>query len=257
MGEQMYRCRHGAGKLSPGGIDHRWPRACRAAEGDAPSLPVFTPHPSDWSPDYTLFPYNLWQTRVTPEQITAQRESCQWFNAQYDILMTQVFGFQRFLGDRHDAWSTTGVQAAADVVVANLDQSGAFLDSRAHTLFIINYPDQSEYSPLYNGDSIYHLWYQITQISDKMKRENALRTDQREHRDRQRVRHRDSTVASVRRGMMPALARAAVTVGWASASRRCRSALGSLARYRARSATLNGNHHGAWNNPTILTIAPR
>ena len=66
--------------------------------------------------------------------------------------------------------SAAGVQAAADAVVANLDQSAAFLDPRAHTLFIINYPDQSEYSPLYNGDSIYHLWYQLTQISDKMKR---------------------------------------------------------------------------------------
>ena len=145
-------------------------RAHADPEGAAPSLPVFTPHPSDWSPNYTVFPYNLWQIRVTPEQITAQRESCQWFNAQYDILMSQVFGFQHFLGDRHDAWTEAGVQAAADAVVANLDQSAAFLDPRAHTLFIINYPDQSEYSPLYNGDSIYHLWYQLTQISDKMKR---------------------------------------------------------------------------------------
>lgn len=145
-------------------------RAHAEPEGAVPSLPVFTPRPSDWSPNYAVFPYNLWQIRVTPEQITAQRESCQWFNAQYDTLMTQVFAFQRFLGDSHDAWSTTGVQAAADVVVANLEQSAAFLDPRAHTLFIINYPDQSEYSPLYNGDSIYHLWYQLTQISDKMKR---------------------------------------------------------------------------------------
>ena len=84
--------------------------------------------------------------------------------------MSQVFGFQHFLGDRHDAWTEAGVQANADAVVANLDQSAAFLDPRAHTLFIINYPDQSEYSPLYNGDSIYHLWYQLTQISDKVKR---------------------------------------------------------------------------------------
>lgn len=145
-------------------------RAHADPEGAAPSLPVFTPQPSDWSPNYTVFPYNLWQIRVTPEQITAQRESCQWFNAQYDTLMSQVFGFQHFLGDRHDAWTEAGVQATADAVVANLDQSAAFLDPRAHTLFIINYPDQSEYSPLYNGDSIYHLWYQLTQISDKMKR---------------------------------------------------------------------------------------
>ncbi|MGV0598406.1 hypothetical protein A5776_03430 [Mycolicibacterium elephantis] len=138
------------------------------AEPAAPTLPVFTPHPSDWQPDYTVFPYNLWQIRVTPEQITAQRESCQWFNAQYDQLMNQVFGFQRFLGDQGDDWSAPGVTESGDVVVANLDQSAEFLDPRAHTLFIINYPDQSEYSPLFHGDSIYRLWYQFTQISDKM-----------------------------------------------------------------------------------------
>ena len=136
----------------------------------APSLPVFVPSPSDWSPDYTVFPYNLWKDRVTPEQIVAERDACQWFNAQYDTLMNGVLGFQRFLGDAHDDWSAPGVHAASDVVVANVDQSAAFLQPRAQTLFIVNYPDQSQYSPLYNGDSIYHLWYQLTQISDKMKR---------------------------------------------------------------------------------------
>ena len=142
------------------------------ADADAaPSLPVFTPHPSDWSPDYVTFPYNLWQNRVTPEQVIAQRDSCQWFNAQYDTLIIQAKGFRDALDSAHDVWTAPGVQAAADVLAANLDQSAAFLDPRAHTLFITNYPDQSEYSPLYNGDSIFHLWYQLTQISDKIKRQ--------------------------------------------------------------------------------------
>ncbi|CQD11968.1 hypothetical protein BN970_02438 [Mycolicibacterium conceptionense] len=136
--------------------------------GAAPTLPAFVPHPSDWSPNYTVFPYNLWQVRVTPEQIDAQRESCQWFNSQYATLMSQIVGFQHFLGDQHDYWTAPGVQAAGDAVRANVDQSAAFLDPRAHTLYITNYPDQSQYSPLYNGDSIYHLWYQLTQISDKI-----------------------------------------------------------------------------------------
>ena len=87
---------------------------------------------------------------------------------QYDPLMSQVFGFQHQLGDQHDVWSARGVQAAGNTVKANLDQSAAFLNPRAHTLYIVNYPDQSQYSPLYNGDSIYHLWYQVTQISDKI-----------------------------------------------------------------------------------------
>lgn len=141
-----------------------------AADAEPDRLPVFVPHPSDWSPDYTVFPYNLWQLRVTPEQITAERDSCQWFNAQYDTVMNQALGFQHFLGDRHDDWSVPGVRAFADTLVANLDQSAAFLDPRAHTLYITNYPDQSQYSPLFHGDSIYHLWYQLTQISDKTKR---------------------------------------------------------------------------------------
>lgn len=143
-----------------------------AAPGRAetPSLPVFTPHPSDWSPDYTVFPYNLWQMRVTPEQVTALRESCQWFNAQFDTLMAGAHGFQNFLDQNHDVWSTPGVQSAAGTVVANLDQSAAFLEPRVHTLYITNYPDHDEYSPLYHGDSFFSLWNQLTGMSDKIRR---------------------------------------------------------------------------------------
>ncbi|SBS76996.1 conserved exported hypothetical protein [uncultured Mycobacterium sp.] len=135
---------------------------------NAPSLPPFIPYASGWQPNTVVYPYNLWQNRVTPEQVTAMRESCQWLNAQYDTLMSQVFGFQHFLDQRHDVWTAPGVQPAADAVIANLDQSAAFLDPRGHTLFIVNYPDQSEYSPVYNGDSMFHLWYQLSQISDNM-----------------------------------------------------------------------------------------
>ncbi|BBX09932.1 hypothetical protein [Mycolicibacterium aichiense] len=139
------------------------------ADNPTPSLPQFVPHASDWQPDTTVYPYNLWQNRVTPEQVAAMRDSCQWFNAQYDQLMSQTLGFQKLLDSQHDNWQAPGVPHAANTIEANLDQSAAFLDPRAHTLFIVNYPDQSEYSPVYNGDSMYHLWYQLTQISDNMK----------------------------------------------------------------------------------------
>lgn len=138
------------------------------ADDTAPSLPVFVPYPSDWTPDYTVYPYNLWQSRVTPEMVAAERDACQWFNAQYDTLRDQIAGFQRYLGERTDDYTAPGVQAVADLVRANIDQSAAFLDPRVHTLYIVNYPDRSEYSPLYNGDSFYRLWYQFTQISDKI-----------------------------------------------------------------------------------------
>ena len=138
------------------------------ADSAAPSLPVFVPYPSGWQPNYTVFPYNMWQTRVTPEMVTAERDACQWFNAQYDTLSGQAFGFQHALRDNSDVWSAVG--GAGDVLKANLDQSATFLDPRVHTLYITNYPDQSEYSPLYNGDSFYRLWFQLTQISDKIAR---------------------------------------------------------------------------------------
>ena len=76
-----------------------------------------------------------------------------------------------FLDEAGDDWSAPGVQQSADVVTANLNQSAAFLDPRVHTLYITNYPDQSQYSPLYNGDSFYHLWYQYIQISDKIRQQ--------------------------------------------------------------------------------------
>ncbi|WP_299565414.1 hypothetical protein [uncultured Mycolicibacterium sp.] len=141
----------------------------RAEDGAAPTLPVFTPHESAWQPDDTVFPYNLWRVRVTPEQVVAMRDACQWFNAQYDELMGQVFALENLLADHHDDWSAPGVARAGDVVAANLDQSAAFLDPRVHTLFIVNYPDQSEYSPVFHGDSMYRLWFQFTRIADAIR----------------------------------------------------------------------------------------
>ncbi len=103
------------------------------ADNPTPSLPQFVPHQSDWQPNTAIYPYNLWQNRVTPEQVTAMRDSCQWFNAQYGPLMSQVFGFQHFLDSQHDNWQAPGVQQAANTVEANLDQSAAFLDPPAPT----------------------------------------------------------------------------------------------------------------------------
>lgn len=139
-----------------------------AAVGLAATL-AGSAHADDWSPDYTTFPYNLWQNRVTPQMVDAQREACHWFNTQYDGLAAQSWGFQNALHDTFDDWNS--VQGAAGVLKANIDQAAAYLDPRVHTLYITNYPDQSQYSPLYNGDSFYHLWFQLTQLSDKIARQ--------------------------------------------------------------------------------------
>jgi hypothetical protein len=125
----------------------------------------FAPGPG-WSPDYQTFPYNLWQNRVTPDMVTAEGEACHWFNTQYDALAGQAFGFQNALRDSYDSWAQ--VQGAGDALRANIDAATTFLDPRVHTLYITNYPDLSQYSPLYHGDSFYHLWYQLKAISDKI-----------------------------------------------------------------------------------------
>src|SRR6516164_6297335 len=57
-----------------------------------PPLPVIVPTPSNWQPK---FPWPFDQTRgsVTDADINAEREMCQWYNAQYDTLMGQVDNF--------------------------------------------------------------------------------------------------------------------------------------------------------------------
>lgn len=142
-----------------------------ADDAAVPALPGFVPHPSNWAPNYTAYPFNLWQSRVTPEQITAERDACQWFNAQYGTLRDQVYGLQRALGDRSDDWTAPGIGPLAASTKANIDQSAAFLEPRARALYIVNYPDRSEYSPLFHGDSFHFLWFQLTQISDKIARQ--------------------------------------------------------------------------------------
>lgn len=141
------------------------------ADDAAPALPGFVPSPSNWTPNYTVYPYNLWQSRVTPEQIAAQRDACQWFNAQYGTLRDQIAGFQRDLAARSDDWTTPDISRRAAAVLANVGVSTAFLEPRARTLYVVNYPDRSEYSPLFHGDSFHYLWFQLTQIGDKIARQ--------------------------------------------------------------------------------------
>jgi len=136
-----------------------------------PPLPVFTPAPSDWSPNFDIWPYNTFTSRVTPEMIGAMSDSCQWFTSQFDPLMGQINDFNRYLGDRHDDYATGGVQRNADAVVANIDRSTVFLGPRVKPLIITNQPDNfGPYSPIYGGDSMTHLTFQLSRISDSIKR---------------------------------------------------------------------------------------
>lgn len=137
----------------------------------APPLPVFTPAPSDWSPNSDIWPYNVFASRVTPEMVGGMSDSCQWFNAQFDPLMGQINDFNRYLGDQHDDFSVGGVRRIADAVVANIDQSTTFLAPRVRPLIITNQPDNlGPYSPIIGGEPVTHLVFQLSRISDSIKR---------------------------------------------------------------------------------------
>ena len=122
----------------------------------APPLPLFTPTPTDRGPNFA-FPHNLHQNQVTDADITAEREMCEWFNAQFDVLMDQINTFNGNLAANHDDYSASEQQA--DAVTANIDQSERFLDPRARTftlqsncrVFIAD-DDCEQYYPLFEAN---------------------------------------------------------------------------------------------------------
>nr|WP_318276363.1 hypothetical protein [Mycobacterium eburneum] len=140
-----------------------------ADSGPPPPLPVFTPGPSDWSPHSEIWPYSTFTEKVTPEMISGMSDSCQWFAAQFDPLMGQINDVNRVLGDNHDVYS--GVQSQVNAVVANIDQSTGFLAPRLQPLTIRNTPDNfGPYSPIYGGEQMTSVLFQLSSIADSMKR---------------------------------------------------------------------------------------
>lgn len=138
-----------------------------------PPLPAFTPAPSDWSPNFDIWPYNTFTSRVTPEMIGGMADSCQWFKSQFDPLLGQINDFNRYLGDQHDDYTAGGAQRNANAVVANIDRSTVFLAPRVKPLIITNEPDNfGPYSPIYGGESMTHLAFQLSRISDSIKRKD-------------------------------------------------------------------------------------
>lgn len=138
-----------------------------------PPLPAFTPAPSDWSPNFDIWPYNTFTSRVTPEMIGGMSDSCQWFKTQFDPLLGQINDFNRYLGDQHDDYTAGGAQRNANAVVANIERSTAFLAPRVKPLIITNEPDNfGPYSPIYGGESMTHLAFQLSRIGDSIKRKD-------------------------------------------------------------------------------------
>lgn len=136
-----------------------------------PALPGFVPGPSDWSPHTDIWPYTTFTYQLTPEMVGGMSESCQWFAARFDPLMGQINDVNRTLGDQHDGYA--GVQQQVNAVVTNIDQSTAFLAPRVTPLTIRNNPDNyGPYSPIYGGDQITGVLFQLSRIADGIKRKD-------------------------------------------------------------------------------------
>lgn len=146
-------------------------RAVADADAPPPPLPVFTPGPSNWKPNFEIWPYSTFTNQVTPEMISGMSDSCQWFLAQFDPLMGQINDFNTGLRNHHDSYPA--VQAWADAVVANIDQSTAFLAPRLQPLTIRNTPDNyGPYSPIYGGEYITKMMFQLTRVSENIKQQS-------------------------------------------------------------------------------------
>lgn len=127
----------------------------------APPLPLFTPTASNWTPKVP-YSYQATQKNVTEADINAEREMCQWFNAQYRELIRQMDEFGFDLLQANNDWTVPGIQAHADAVASNIEQSVAYLAPRAEALTQSQDFAGDMYFPLYQGESFYRLWQHLS-----------------------------------------------------------------------------------------------
>nr|WP_234815456.1 hypothetical protein [Mycolicibacterium duvalii] len=146
-------------------------------------LPVINPTPSGWVPKFP-FPFDQTKNRVTDADINAEREMCQWFNAQYDELMRQInrLQFNRitpngpgvYMGSGSDwDYSIGDLQQQVDIVTTNIDQSVSFLAPRAQALTRSTDHAGNVYFPIYQGESFYLLWQHLSNVNAGIKSHQA------------------------------------------------------------------------------------
>jgi hypothetical protein len=82
------------------------------ANSPTPPLPVFTPTPTDWAPNFA-YPNNLYQSAVTDGDINAERDICEWFNAQFDTLMHKINDLKGNLAGNGDFGNSCPTSASA------------------------------------------------------------------------------------------------------------------------------------------------
>jgi hypothetical protein len=90
---------------------------------------------------------------------------CQWYNAQYETLMTQIDNFDINLIKSNGDYQVANNEDLASAITANIDQSTAFLAPRAQALTQTQDYLGDVYFPLYQGESFFRLWQHLSNVS--------------------------------------------------------------------------------------------
>lgn len=125
-----------------------------------PPLPAVPAAHSNWSPKFP-YPFDEYRSKVTDADITAEREMCQWFTAQYVPLRRQMDQFGFDLLNANNDWTVPGIQLHADAVADHVEEAVAFLAPRAEALTQTQDFAGDVYFPIYQGESFYRLWQHL------------------------------------------------------------------------------------------------
>ena len=128
-------------------------------------LPVVVPTATDWQPQFP-FPFDQLRRYVTDTDVTAEREMCQWFNAQYYQLKGQIERLNNTVVRNNGNFGAEGVGEQVDIVTANIDRALDFLAPRAQALTQSYDHAGDMYFPIYQGDSFYGLWQQLANVGN-------------------------------------------------------------------------------------------
>jgi hypothetical protein len=137
-----------------------------------PLLPQFSPTQSDWGPQFP-YPYDQSRKDVTDADINAEREMCQWFNAQYLDLKRQMDKFGFNLLDANNDWTVGMIQAQADNVAANIEQTVGFLTPRTQALTLSKNFAGDLYFAIYQGEPFYRLWQELSNVGVGIRARNT------------------------------------------------------------------------------------
>ena len=131
-------------------------------------LPVVTPTASNWAPRFP-FPYDQIKNEVTGADITAMREMCQWYNAQYATIRSQIdrLQYNRIGPDGKDYdYTRDNVQQQVDIVSTNISQSIDFLTPRVHALTQAQNWAGDNHFAIYKGEAFFKLWEQLVNVNN-------------------------------------------------------------------------------------------